>query len=62
MNYEVNGRTLEATETGFLVSTDAWDREVAAAIAARRDSITRTDVWRTAWRMRVLVSASSTRR
>ena len=34
MGYEVNGRTLEATESGFLVSAEEWDKDVAAAIAA----------------------------
>ena len=34
MSYEVNGKVLEATESGFLVSQDDWDKDVAAAIAA----------------------------
>ena len=34
MTYEVNGRQLETTDSGFLVSTDDWDRDVATAIAA----------------------------
>ena len=25
MSYEVNGKVLEATESGFLVSQDDWD-------------------------------------
>jgi len=34
MTYEVNGRTLEATENGYLVNQDDWDKDVAQAIAA----------------------------
>ena len=34
MTYEVNGRTLEATESGYLVNQDDWDKDVAQAIAA----------------------------
>ena len=34
MAYEVNGKLLEATETGYLVSQDDWDEDVAQAIAA----------------------------
>jgi tRNA 2-thiouridine synthesizing protein E len=45
MGYEVNGRTLEATETGFLVSADDWDREVAAAIAAAEGVELTQDHW-----------------
>jgi tRNA 2-thiouridine synthesizing protein E len=45
MGYEVNGRTLEATETGFLVSADDWDRDVAAAIAAAEGVELTPDHW-----------------
>ena len=45
MNYAVNGRTLEATETGFLVSTDDWDKEVAAGIAAAEGLELTQDHW-----------------
>jgi tRNA 2-thiouridine synthesizing protein E len=34
MTYEVNGKQLDSTDTGFLVSPDDWDRDVATAIAA----------------------------
>jgi len=45
MSYEVNGKNLEATESGFLVSQDDWDKDVAAAIAAA-DGLTLTqDHW-----------------
>jgi tRNA 2-thiouridine synthesizing protein E len=45
MGYEVNGRTLEATETGFLVSADEWDKDVAAAIAAAEGIELTQDHW-----------------
>jgi tRNA 2-thiouridine synthesizing protein E len=45
MTYEVNGRTLEANENGYLVSQDDWDQDVAEAIAAA-DGLTLTqDHW-----------------
>ncbi len=45
MTYEVNGRTLEATETGYLVNQDDWDKDAAEAIAAA-DGLTLTqDHW-----------------
>lgn len=34
MAYEVNGKTIETTETGYLVNTSDWDEDVAKAIAA----------------------------
>ena len=34
MAYEVNGRMLEATDNGYLVNQDDWDKDVAQAIAA----------------------------
>lgn len=34
MSIEVNGKTIETTETGFLANISDWDEEVAAAIAA----------------------------
>lgn len=34
MAYEVNGKTIEATEAGYLVNTSDWDEDVAKAIAA----------------------------
>lgn len=45
MAYEVNGKTLEATENGYLESQDEWDRDVAQVIAAA-DGLTLTqDHW-----------------
>ena len=32
MTYEVNGRTLEATDSGYLVNQDDWDKDVAQAM------------------------------
>jgi tRNA 2-thiouridine synthesizing protein E len=34
MTYQLNGRTLEATESGYLVNQDDWDKDVSQAIAA----------------------------
>ncbi|HID48227.1 MAG TPA: TusE/DsrC/DsvC family sulfur relay protein [Chromatiales bacterium] len=34
MAIEVNGKTLETTETGFLVELSDWNEDVATAIAA----------------------------
>jgi tRNA 2-thiouridine synthesizing protein E len=43
--YEVNGKTLETTETGFLVSAEDWDRDVATAIAASEAITLTQDHW-----------------
>ncbi|MDH4326755.1 MAG: TusE/DsrC/DsvC family sulfur relay protein, partial [Betaproteobacteria bacterium] len=45
MAYEVNGKTLEATETGFLVNLDDWDKDVAEAIAAAEGLTLTQDHW-----------------
>ena len=45
MTYEVNGKTLEATETGYLVNQDDWDRDVAQAIAAAEGLVLAQDHW-----------------
>jgi len=45
MTYEVNGKTLEATESGFLVNLDDWDKDVAEAIAAADDLTLTQDHW-----------------
>jgi tRNA 2-thiouridine synthesizing protein E len=45
MSYEVNGKTLEATETGFLVSQEDWDKDVAAAIAQAEGLALTRDHW-----------------
>jgi len=45
MTYEVNGRTLEATENGFLVNQDDWDKDVAQAIAAADGLTLAQDHW-----------------
>jgi tRNA 2-thiouridine synthesizing protein E len=45
MTYEVNGRTLEATESGFLVNLDDWEKDVAEAIAAAEGLTLTQDHW-----------------
>jgi tRNA 2-thiouridine synthesizing protein E len=45
MAYEVNGKVIEATESGFLVSQEDWDREVAQAIAAAEGLTLTQDHW-----------------
>ncbi|HSH06784.1 MAG TPA: TusE/DsrC/DsvC family sulfur relay protein [Burkholderiales bacterium] len=45
MNYEVNGKVLETTENGFLVSQDDWDRDVAEVIAATEGLTLTQDHW-----------------
>ncbi len=35
MALEVNGKTIETTETGYLVNTSDWDEEIAAEIARK---------------------------
>jgi tRNA 2-thiouridine synthesizing protein E len=45
MPYEVNSRTLEATENGYLVNQDDWDKDVAAAIAAAEGLALTQDHW-----------------
>jgi len=45
MTYEVNGKTLEATESGFLVNLDDWEKDVAEAIAAAEGLALTQDHW-----------------
>jgi tRNA 2-thiouridine synthesizing protein E len=45
MTYEVNGKTLETTDTGFLVNQDDWDPEVAQAIAGSEGLTLTQDHW-----------------
>lgn len=45
MAYVANGKTIEATETGFLVSQDDWDKGVAEAIAAAEGLELTPDHW-----------------
>ena len=45
MTYEVNGKTLEATESGFLANQDDWDKDVAQAIAAAEGLTLTRDHW-----------------
>ena len=45
MTYDVNGRTLETTESGFLVNQDDWDKEVAQAIASAEGLTLTQDHW-----------------
>ena len=37
MPYEVNGKTIEANEKGYLENVDDWDEDVAKAIAVQED-------------------------
>jgi tRNA 2-thiouridine synthesizing protein E len=45
MGYEVNGRMLETTDNGYLVSLDDWDKDVAEAIAAAEGITLTQDHW-----------------
>lgn len=45
MTYEVNGRTLEATDNGYLADQDAWDKDVAQAIASAEGLTLTQDHW-----------------
>ena len=45
MAYEVNGKVLEATENGYLVSPDDWDKDVAEAIAVVEGLTLTPDHW-----------------
>lgn len=45
MTYEVNGRTLEATDNGYLADQDAWDKNVAQAIASAEGLTLTQDHW-----------------
>jgi len=45
MPYEVSGKVLETTETGYLVSQEDWDKDVAAAIAAAEGLSLTQDHW-----------------
>lgn len=42
MQYEVNGKTIEADKNGFLVNTDDWSKEVAEHIA-QAEGVTLTE-------------------
>jgi tRNA 2-thiouridine synthesizing protein E len=45
MAYEVNGKVFETTETGYLVSQDEWNKEVAEAIADAEGLALGQDHW-----------------
>ena len=45
MTYEVNGKTLETNENGYLVNQDDWDEDVAQAIAAAEGLTLTQDHW-----------------
>ena len=45
MAYEVNGKTLEANENGYLVNADDWDKDVAQAIADAEGLSLTQDHW-----------------
>jgi tRNA 2-thiouridine synthesizing protein E len=45
MAYTAKGKTIEATETGFLLSQEEWDKDVAEAIAAAEGLELTPDHW-----------------
>ena len=45
MSYQVNGRVLDSTDTGYLVNHDEWDAGVAHAIAAAEGLELAQDHW-----------------
>ncbi len=45
MTYEVSGKTLETTATGYLVNQDDWDKSVAEAIASEDGLELTKDHW-----------------
>ena len=45
MTYEVNGKQIATTESGFLESLDDWDKAVAEAIAAADGLTLAQDHW-----------------
>lgn len=45
MTYEVKGKTIEATENGYLVSQEEWDKEVAESIATSEGLALTQDHW-----------------
>lgn len=45
MTYEVNGKVLETTETGYLVNLDDWDKTVAEHIAQKEGLTLTQDHW-----------------
>ncbi len=45
MAYEVNGKAIETTETGYLVNQEEWDKDVASAIALAEGLELTPDHW-----------------
>ena len=45
MSIEVNGKTIETTDSGFLVNQDDWDESVAKAIAEKEKVELTDDHW-----------------
>jgi tRNA 2-thiouridine synthesizing protein E len=45
MAYEVKGKVLETTDSGYLASADDWDKEVGEAIAAAEGLSLTQDHW-----------------
>ena len=45
MAYEVNGKVLETTDTGYIVNHDEWDRDVARVIAQAEGLELTQDHW-----------------
>lgn len=45
MAYEIDGKTIETTETGFLVNMDDWNENVASAIAGNEGITLTKEHW-----------------
>lgn len=45
MAYEIDGKTIETTETGFLINMDDWSENVASAIAGNEGITLTKEHW-----------------
>ena len=45
MAYELNGRTIEADEEGYLIDLSLWEKDLAILIAADEDIDMESDHW-----------------
>ncbi len=45
MAYEINGKTIETTENGYLVTLEEWSEELATAIAANEGITLSEKAW-----------------
>lgn len=52
MNLEVNGKTIEANEQGYLANPDEWNEDVCKAIAERDGVELFVDHWELIWYVR----------